>query len=328
MSITALLLSSWLMSSVSTVQLSELQSLSTSEPEKALKLYEQLLKLAQKEADQEAVVTLYLEGVLAALNARDWSTFTTIVEQLYSADLSVFMGPVQFNLLTRIGVAYRYNNQLEQARIHYKCALRQSASDLELTLLKVNLAIVYRLSDQPAMAFQLISSIDEHQLSTKVKAGYSVVRGNTLAAMGEHVRALSYFEKAHLLYVKNKDRRAEVLIQLNIMSAALAQQSFDKFSKYRKGYELLLHQHGLKPPLFLQWLDLIEKVMKSGRMTLEDEKWVKNNVIELSEQGYGMGIKAHLTTIEAMHLYPTRPPSRQGENALPEFLGKPWCSAL
>ncbi|MBD1584699.1 hypothetical protein [Pseudoalteromonas sp. S16_S37] len=322
MSITALLLSSLLMLPVSAVQLDELKRLSSSEPDKALQLYSQLVEQVNTTTDKQTLVDLHYEGLLAALNSAQWPAFESIVKRLYDTELSSYVEPMKFTLLTRVGVAYRYNNQLEQARIHYTCALAQSASDLELALLKVNLAIVYKLSDQPAMAFQLINSIDEKQLSMKVKAGYLVVRGNILSSLGKFEDALSSFDQAREQYSLLGDQLSKVGVTFNILGAALAYKSLDKFADYRTGFEALLKEQDSQ---YLYWLDVIAQSIKAQQVTAEHEKWLTEHIKPLLKRGYATDIKAHLEAINMQHLYPKQKPKRRGDKSLSEFLGAPWC---
>ncbi|NOU52213.1 tetratricopeptide repeat protein [Pseudoalteromonas sp. JBTF-M23] len=322
MSITALLLSSLLMLPVSAAQLDELKKLSSSEPDKALQLYSQMLEQANTSTNKQAIIDLHYTGLLAALNSAQWATFERIVKRLYDAELSSYLEPMKFTLLTRIGVAYRYNNQLEQARMHYTCALAQSASDIEHSLLKVNLAIVYKLSDQPAMAFQLINSIDEKQLSMKVKAGYLVVRGNILTSLGKFEDALSSFEQAREQYGLLDDQLSKVGVTFNILGAALAYKSLDKFADYRTGIEVLLKEHDSQ---YLYWLDVIAQSIKTQVVTAVHEKWLIEHINPLLERGYGTAMKAHLEIIDMIQLYPKQKPKRRGDKSLAEFLGAPWC---
>ncbi|BBN83734.1 hypothetical protein PA25_37190 [Pseudoalteromonas sp. A25] len=329
MFINAMLLSSLLMLPVSSVQIDELKKLSSSEPDKAVQRYSELLKQAQIDnTDKQVLTDLHFEGLLAALNASQWSTFVSIVKRLSSPELSIYVEPIKFNLVTRIGVAYRFNYQLEQARKHYTCALDLSASDIELATLKVNLAIVYRLSEQPAMAYQLINSIDQKQLSMRVKAGYFVVRGNILTSLGKFEEAVSSFEQARGFYGKLGNAISAAGVTLNILGASLSGNLLSTFSHYRQGYETLVDEQDMESLQYLQWLDLIAQAIKTKEVTLAQERWLAEHVKPLIKRGFGADVKAHLKVVDKAYLYPKQKPIRLGKTLLPESMAQPWCPTL
>ncbi|MCF6437145.1 hypothetical protein [Pseudoalteromonas sp. MMG022] len=323
----ALFVSTLLMVPLTTAQLEDFTQLAGNDPKHALKLYpEYLAKLDEQHVEMQ--VALHLDALLAAMNAHSWPAFVTITQSLKEAQLQDILAGKRFKLLTRMGVAYRYNNQLEQAKRHYQCALGLANSDLELATLKVNLAIVFRLLEQPAMAFQLIDSIDSGQLTTRVKAGYSVIRGNILQSLHRFDNAVTSFELAHRLYIELNNQQSRIDVTRNILGAALASKQLEAYAKYRASYVDEIRQYSPKSQDYLTWLDIISNSMQTGSLTEQDEIFLRQQVNSLIELGYKEPVKAHLHNINAMHLYPNDVTGRKGAQALPENLGKPWCPSL
>ncbi|OHU93481.1 hypothetical protein [Pseudoalteromonas byunsanensis] len=323
----AFLISTWLMMPVTAAQLESFVQLAANNPQQALELYPKYVaKFDEQNIDIQAA--LHLEALLAAMNSRSWPTFVAITESLKAPEIQSVLAGKRFKLLTRIGVAYRYNNQLEQAKLHYQCALDLADSDLELATLKVNLAIVFRLLEQPAMAFQIIDSIDSELLSTPVKAGYSVIRGNILQSLYRFDDALASFELAHQLYIKLNNQQSRVSITRNILGAALASKQPGSYVKYRTTYADEISQYGSESRDYLTWMDTINNSMQKGELSAQDEEFLKQQVTPLTELGYKEALKEHLKRINAIHLYPKKVAARKGEQALPENIGKPWCALL
>ncbi|WP_158678285.1 hypothetical protein [Pseudoalteromonas sp. T1lg23B] len=327
MTLIPFLVSTWLMMPVTVAQLENFTQLAANNPQQALELYpEYLAELDAQNIDMQ--VALRIEALLAAMNGRSWPAFVTITESLKAPEIQSVLEEKRFKLLTRIGVAYRYNNQLEQAKLHYQCALGLADSDLELATLKVNLAIVFRLLEQPAMAFQLIDSIDSEQLTMRVKAGYSVVRGNILQSLHRFDDALASFEQAHQLYIKMDNQQHRVSITRNILGAALASKQPQSYVKYRVTYQDEISQYSAKSRDYLTWMDIISDSRQKGVLSAKDEAFLQQHITPLAELGYKEALKEHLKSINALHLYPKQIAARKGEQALPDNLGKPWCALL
>ncbi|TMP43223.1 hypothetical protein CWB96_21855 [Pseudoalteromonas citrea] len=327
MSVSFLLLSSWLMLPISITELSNFKGLSVNKPKQALVEYPILVNRYQNDTTKQ-VAMLHFYALSAASRARDWPAFLNILDEIFSEKLKVYFDEERLQILSKIGVAYRLNGQLEQAKKHYQCAFEFADNNIELAQLKVNQAIVFRLLEQPALAFQLLESVDIDKLSERVKAGYWVVRGNIKQSIGHFEEALESFERAHRLYLNVDNRSAEAGLTGNILSVALAANKLEVFSQYRAGFEAKASEYYPQLSDYLEWLDIIAYSYKAQSLNTANHAWLKKHVDIFVEQGFGDSIYAHLQRVGAAQLYPVGKTMKFSAYKLPEQLGKAWCEPL
>ena len=323
----SLLLSSWLMLPLSITELSDFKRLTVNNPKQALVEFPALLTRHQ-DGSKKQIALLYYQALTAASRADNWPMFISLLRQMESPDLKEYIEEIKVRLLSTIGVSYRVNGQLEQAGKHYQCAFEFVSSDIELAQLKVNQAIVYRMLDQPAIAFQLIDSLESRQLSDKVKAGYYVVKGNIEQSLGRFDNALQHYIQAHKLYIKRDDRRSQAGVTGNILGAALAAKKFDLYLQYRHNFEDKVRSYYPQALEYIQWLDIVEQSLQLNRLTSAQRQWLKKHVVHFIAQGYEDVVKAHLTQLNAMDIYPKAEVKQFESFELPLALGKPWCTSL
>lgn len=327
MTITSVALSTLLMLPISITELNDFKRLAVNNPKYALVEFPRLLMRYQGETSNR-IALLYYSALTAASRADDWPMFLDIIEKMRAPALRAYSDGNKLQLLSSIGVAYRLNGQLEQAKIHYQCAFKFASNDIELAQLKVNQSIVYRLSYQPALAFQLIESVNSNQLSDKVKAGYSVVHGNIQQSIGNFQTALHSYEQAHELYTKMGDKVSKTGVTGNILGAALAVKNLTIFNRYRGDLDKAASIYYPRILDYLQWLDIIAYALESQTLSTEHQQWIENHVVKFVELGYEDVIKAHLLLIKARDLYPKGTSMKFKSYSLPEKLGKPWCGSF
>ncbi|KAF7764139.1 hypothetical protein PCIT_b0057 [Pseudoalteromonas citrea] len=327
MSVSFLVLSSWLMLPISIAELSDFKGLSVNNPKKALIEYPILVKRYHS-YNTKQVAMLHYHALSAAARAKEWPVFLNILDEIFSEKLRVYFDQERLQILSKVGVAYRVNGQLEQAKKHYQCAFSSATNNIELAQLKVNQAIVFRLLDQPALAFQLLESVDIDKLSERVKAGYWVVRGNIKQSIGYFKEALVSFERAHKLYLNLDNRSAEVGVTGNILSVALAANELKIFEQYRQGLDSKAREYYPQLLAYLEWLDIMAYSYKAGSLNAVHQQWLKEHVVTFVELGFGDSMVAQLKHIEAEDLYPENKTVKFSAYKLPEKLGKPWCEQL
>jgi tetratricopeptide (TPR) repeat protein len=327
MLVTGLVLSSWFMLSISITELNSYKGLTVSNPKQALIEYALLANLHQNN-NTKRMAMLHYHALSAAYRSRDWSVFQEILEKIFSVKSNTYSDEQRVQILSKIGVAYRKNGQFKQAKKHYQCAFEFVKSDVELAQLKVNQAIVFRLSKQPALAFQLLESIDADNLPARIKAGYFVVRGNIKQSIDNFEEALEIFKQAHQLYVNVNNKGAEVGITSSILTVALAAKKLEVYEQYREGFDSEIIEYYPKLQDYLTWLDIVAYSYKTQKLSALNRQWLEEHVVRFVELGFGDSIYAHLQNLDASELYPLDKIERFSEFKLPEQLGKSWCGRL
>lgn len=198
-----------------------IEYLSLNYPDKAIELYKRnSAKLLTTHS--EKTVSFYNDVLVAASSVHDTVLIEELVGLLAHRRLDPFREPYLFAIINVLGVSYGTNLQYVEAIAAYKCALTLTDNKLEKTIAKVNLAIAYRMAEQPALSYQILQSIDESILSGRRIAGVLVVKGNTAMVLREVGAAIDHYTMARQYYIKTKHHRNAARVTVNLVGAALA----------------------------------------------------------------------------------------------------------
>ncbi|KZN53268.1 hypothetical protein [Pseudoalteromonas luteoviolacea] len=323
--ITAIFVSGFVVGAENKTVSEEIEYLTRNDPLAAISRYEEVAQTLLKQNNPDTIL-IYKNVLIAASNTQNIPLVEEMSKQLSSLRLAAYINPYLFSSVNAIGVSYRKNGQFEDAVTTYKCALKYAFNDIDKMIVKVNLSIAYRMMEQPAVSFQLLQSIDEAILDGNRKAGLLVVKGNTAVVLNKSSEAVDYYAQARKYYLKVEHNLSAARVTVNLLGAALISRKLDVFTKYR----MTLNQfpENQLPPgekQYLQWLDLMYKSVAKNNISLDTERYIKEQVPVLIEFGYKEHIVKLLQSLDAQSLVP-----EGGKRFLPTTKLKPglasqWC---
>nr|AHX39812.1 hypothetical protein [Pseudoalteromonas luteoviolacea] len=199
---------------------------------------------------------------------------------------------------------------------------------LEKMIAKVNLAIAYRMAEQPALSYQILQSIDESILSERRLAGVLVVKGNTAMALHDVEAAIAHYIMARKHYIKAKYRRNATRVTVNLLGAALADQQRTLFEKFRKTLDAKSESHLTdNESAYLLWLDTLYGSVKYKKISPEVERITLNLAPKLLAGGYITPVKMILDRFDATHLISLEAQTKTNKARLKARLVDHWCGS-
>ncbi|MDK2596154.1 hypothetical protein [Pseudoalteromonas obscura] len=306
----------------------EVKHLALNYPTQAIEYYkknsEKLLQLNSAEA-----LSIYSSLLAAASKVQDIELIEELAQHLSDERLVPYSQPYTFTVVNVIGVAYRLTGQLDDAIKTYKCALKHSQNNVEKMTAKVNLAIAYRMNNQPAISFQILQSVDEAILNGRRKAGLLVVKGNTAIVLGNSESAVEYFIAARRHYLADKHHRNATRVTVNLLGAALIERKVELYENYRE--KLRATSDTYLPDSdkqYLKWLDFMAKSVKSNMISEQAASYTTRHVDLLLKGGYENPVRKILKSLNAEFLIPQEPKKRPMNKKLQANLAKRWCQDL
>ncbi|MBQ4811565.1 hypothetical protein J8M20_09460 [Pseudoalteromonas luteoviolacea] len=302
--------------------------LARNQPYEAIKEYE---KIASKLLTQDSpeTILIYKDVLISASSTQNMKLIEQMVDLLSAPRLEPYITPYLFVVTNAIGVAYRRNGQLDDAIATYKCTFKYAFNDIDKMTVKVNLAIAYRMMQQPAISFQLLQSIDEAILNGNRKAGLLVVKGNTAVVLGKAGDAVRYFSEARNYYLKVQHKRSAARVTVNLLGAALISRKLDIFDHYRSKLVKLPDDYLPESDLeYLAWLDLMHQSVIKNSMTADIISYTIQHVPKLIEYGYTEHVAQLLESLEAGDLVPKIAEVAPPEIKIKNELGSAWCQDL
>ncbi|MCF2857612.1 hypothetical protein L1286_09030 [Pseudoalteromonas sp. SMS1] len=306
----------------------EIEHLTRNDPLAAIARYEDVAQSLLKQSGPDTIL-IYKNVLIAASNTQNTSLVEEMSLQLSSQRLAAYIPPYLFSSVNAIGVAYRKNGQFEEAVTTYKCALKHAFNDIDKMIVKVNLAIAYRLMEQPAVSFQLLQSIDEAILDGNRKAGLLVVKGNTAVVLNKASEAVAFYIQAREHYLKVGHNLSAARVTVNLLGATLISRKLAVFKQYRALLRDLPSGYLPKSERqYLGWLDWMYNSVAQNMISLDTERYIIEQAPVLIEFGYKEHIEKLLKSLDAEHLIPEGGKRFLPTTKLKAGLASSWCQNL
>ncbi|WP_164517473.1 tetratricopeptide repeat protein [Pseudoalteromonas rubra] len=302
-----------------------LKSQAFNQPQQAVQTYLSNQERFQRATCAEAALA-YRYLLMAATRVQDWKLVEEVAQILQSGRLSPHVTGKELNVINNIGVAYRKVGQPEDALTHYRCALTYANSHDQRALIKINIAIVHRNADQPAIGFRLLQGIEEKYLPSIILAGLHVAKGNTALQLKRYDEAQRAYQQAREHYLAMGDKRNAQAVVANMLVVALAKNDTQAYDQLRAlstlEVDMLTEQGGR----FIQWLDTFRSyssannLNQSQRQQLQDIEAIAADYIE-----FVMLLSARFSLNQAV----ARPVRNSAEQPLlSSALAKRWCKGM
>ncbi|KZN69863.1 hypothetical protein [Pseudoalteromonas luteoviolacea] len=306
----------------------DIKYLARNKPDEAIKEFEKIAKRLLNQDNTETIL-IYKDVLVAASSTKNMPLVEQMIKLLSAPRLAPYITPYLFVVTNAIGVAYRRNGQFDEAISAYKCTFKYAFNDIDKMTVKVNLAIAYRMKQQPAISFQLLQSIDEAILNGNRKAGLLVVKGNTAVVLGKAVDAVKFFSEARNYYLKVQHKRSAERVTVNLLGAALISRKLDIFDHYRTKLAELPDNYLPDSDLaYLAWLDLMHESVVKNTMAADVISYTIQHVPKLIEYGYVEHVSQLLDSLDAGDLVPKRTVFLPPETKLKSGLASTWCQDL
>ncbi|KZN29710.1 hypothetical protein [Pseudoalteromonas luteoviolacea] len=299
--------------------------LSLNYPHQAIQFYKRNAARLLTQSNEETV-SIYSSVLVAASNLHDIALVTEVVQLLSDRRLSALRESYGFTITNAIGISYGMNEQYYDAIATYKCTLKHANNQLDKMIAKINLAIAYRMNDQPAQGFQILQSIEQAILTGRRKAGLLVVSGNLSIALGQIDSAITDYTEARRYYLKGDNYRNAARVSVNLLSAILLDRRTAMYDEYRAALntheEAYLTENEL---MFLKWLDLMYTSIKNNVISDEAVKYTLSNATYLVKGGYADSVNKLLKSLNSEHLMVVAEKPLTDRAVLREGLAEPWC---
>lgn len=306
-------------------QLSELEK---NDPHQALKVYKQSREDYLRSFSLEAV-QYHRVALKAANDLTDWPTFLSILETLKQPELTPYTSKKTLHIINDIGVAYRLNNQFDDAIAHFKCAIDKTSNAHQTAALKANIAIAYRIQGQPSVGFRLLDSIEFKVLNTPIRAGINVVKGNLSLHLGKTTAAIQSYQEAIKLFKEENKIRDSIRVEFNIMTAALLEKNLPLYQTYRTNAETKIKDFNIDNSDFLTFLDMVSHAI-STRDTVELE--TSKTALLLNElaknDDANESVRLLLKSLKLDNVISAEQQRKPIEPLLEAKLGAHWCEEM
>ncbi|MCG7537532.1 tetratricopeptide repeat protein [Pseudoalteromonas sp. OOF1S-7] len=297
----------------------------TNQPHQAIQTYlNHKQSLRRTLCADTTLVYRYL--LMAATREQNWPLVEEAAMALQSTHLASDVEGKELNIINNIGVAYRKAGQPQDALAHYRCALTYARTHDTRALIKINIAIVHRNIEQPAIGFRLLEGIDEGYLPSVILAGLHVAKGNTALQLKRYDEALRAYQQARNHYLKIEDRRNAQAVVANMLVVALATNDLGNYDRLRPQSTLdlgLLTDHGQR---FVNWLDTFRSYNAANNLSQTQQQQLQDiqeiaadyrEFVVLLSARFGLNQDVALRTRNKSHHSP-----------LSGALAKHWCPSL
>ncbi|AOT11047.1 hypothetical protein [Pseudoalteromonas luteoviolacea] len=303
----------------------KIKYLSLNYPVKAIELYKQNSTKYLLRSDEETM-SVYASALIAASNVQDIDLIEEIIGLIADDRLTPYRQPYLFTVINVIGVSYGKNMQYVQAIKTHKCALNHTNSNLEKMISKVNLAITYRMNNQPAVSYQILQTVDEAILDSRRAAGVLAEKGNTAMVLGKFDLAMRAYKSARTQYLKGGHRRNAMRVIVHLLGAALLDEQFDLFNASRKTLNpqsrSYLTEHEL---IYLKWLDLVYLSIQNNQISELTVSYTLHNFTVFIEAGFQAPVERLLEKLKAQHVVSLEPHTTNGVAKINDKLAHGWC---
>ncbi|MFY8299684.1 hypothetical protein AAEU28_13030 [Pseudoalteromonas sp. SS15] len=325
------LLLSLLLSASATVSSELIESLSQLEknnPKQALAEYKRQKHQYQNTFNEDAL-QFHRIAIKAAINVYDWQSFTNILTTLKKKQFAAVTEKKALHIINDIGVAYRQNNQHQDAIQHFTCALTKTTSINYTAALKSNIATAYRVQGQPSVGFQLLDSIEFDVLDANISAGIHIVRGNIALHIDQADKALNHFLEANKLFQLQNKHRDSVRLTFSILTTALIKQDLALYKKYRASIENKIREHAIENHDYLLFLDEVKHAIAIENVSSLRTQHISELVeLLMDHDDANENVRLLLKSLNLKVLVPPGQKRQPKEPLLEPNLAAPWCEGI
>lgn len=268
-------------------------------------------------------------AIKSAIDLYDWESFLTILATLKSKEFEPFTKAKALNIINDIGVAYRQNNQFQDAIEHFTCALNKTTNSNYTAALKSNIATAYRVQGQPSVGFRLLNSIEHKVLDKNIGAGILIVKGNLALHINKIDYAISNFIEAKKLFELQNKLRDATRITFSIMSAALMKKDLTAYQTYRKDIETELRKFAIDNYDYLRFLDEVNHAIAIEDIPSLQSQHITDLVNQLvKHDDANENIRLLLKSLNLESLISPEQKRQPKEPILPSKLAANWCEGM
>ncbi|MDK1288348.1 hypothetical protein [Pseudoalteromonas umbrosa] len=303
----------------------KIKYLSLNYPEKAIEFYKQNASKHLLHSNEETM-SVYASVLIAASNSHNIDLMEEVIGLIADDRLDSFRKPYLFTIINVIGVSYAMNMQYTHAIKTHKCALNHTNSHLEKMISKVNLAITYRMHNQPALSYQILQTIDEAILNGRRAAGVLVEKGNTAMVLGEFDSAVRAYKAARVQYLNGGHHRNAMRVVVHLLGAALLDERYKLFDVSRKKLDPQSSTYLTENELtYLKWLDLIYQSIQDNQISELAATYTSNNFAVFIEAGFQAPVESLLKKFKAQHIVSHDPSTTNIVTKIDDKLAHGWC---
>ncbi|KID56131.1 hypothetical protein JF50_17740 [Pseudoalteromonas luteoviolacea] len=303
----------------------KIKDLSLNYPAKAIELYKQNATQYLLRSNEDTM-SAYTSALIAASNAQNIDLIEEIIGLIADDRLAPFRESYLFTVINVIGVSYTMNMQYEQAIKTHKCALNYTNSHMEKMISKVNLAITYRMYNQPALSYQILQTVDEAILNGRRAAGVLVEKGNTAMVLGEFDAAIRAYKAARVQYINGGHHRNAMRVVVHLLGAALLDERYELFTASRKKLDPQSSNYLTENELiYLKWLDLIYPSIQDNQISEMVVTYTSDNFALFVEAGFQAPVESLLKKMKAQHIVSDDPSAANVVMKINDKLAHGWC---
>ncbi|MBE0353845.1 hypothetical protein PPHE_a3022 [Pseudoalteromonas phenolica O-BC30] len=297
-------------------------------PKQALTEYQRRKDKYQNTFNEDAL-QFHRIAIKAAINLYDWQSFTDIITTLKKKQFKDVTNLKAMHIINDIGVAYRQNNQHQDAIQHFTCALTQTTNINYAAAIKANIATAYRVQGQPSIGFRLLDSIEFNVLDANISTGIHIVRGNIALHIEQTDKALSYFLEAYKLFKIQNKHRDSVRLTFSILTTALIKKDLALYKKYRVNIENKILEYAINNHDYLLFLDEVEHAIAVENISSLKTHHISELVkLLMNHDDASENVRLLLESLNLKSLVPPDQKRLPKEPLLEPNLASPWCEGM